>query len=243
MKKNQKKEFSEPQADKDRKTAKADEKEIEKEDTKEESANDSQETAAQGDTCNDESGKTAEGDGKEKKEATETDLLKFYLSKSMKDLKEQKDKNEDLDKRNGIMKSQIEQCKDKYDRLVSEYENYRRRTAEEKAKIGGDAVAKAVLALLPALDNLERAMPFAQSNHESFVKGVEMTLRQMSEAFKSLGVEEIEAQDKVFDPNLHDAVMHVDDDSLGESVITQVFQKGYKIGDKVVRHSVVKVAN
>ncbi len=86
-------------------------------------------------------------------------------------------------------------------------------------------------------------MPFADSNPESFIKGVEMTLRQLIEAFKSLGVEEIEAQDAAFDPELHDAVMHVEDENAGDSVVVEVFQKGYRLGDRIIRHSVVKVAN
>jgi molecular chaperone GrpE len=86
-------------------------------------------------------------------------------------------------------------------------------------------------------------MPFAEANHEGFKKGVEMTLKQFTEAFKSLGVEEIEAQEAVFNPELHEAVMHVEDESVGDSVITEVFQKGYRLGDRIVRHSVVKVAN
>lgn len=99
------------------------------------------------------------------------------------------------------------------------------------------------MSLLPALDNLQRALPYADSNPESFVQGVKMTLNQLTEGFKTLGVEEIEAGGEKFDPDLHNAVMHCEDESLGDSVITEVFQKGYKIGEKIIRHSMVKVAN
>lgn len=177
------------------------------------------------------------------KQPSEIDILKLYLSQTMEKLKKREEELEKLKASEEQAKEQVLRCKERYDALTAEYENYRRRTAVEKENLSTDAISKAVLALLPALDNLERAMPFANSNHESFVKGVEMTLRQLQDAFKSLGVEEIEAQGAVFDPQVHEAVMHVDDENAGESVITEVFQKGYKLGDKVIRHSVVKVAN
>lgn len=174
---------------------------------------------------------------------TEIDFLKAYLKQALEEAKRQKDENAALKAQQESKDAQIKQLRERYDGLAAEYDNYRRRTSAEKESLGTDATAKAVLALLPALDNLERAMPFAQTNPESFTKGVEMTLRQLEEAFKMLGVEEIEAAGAPFDPGLHEAVMHEEDDSVGESLITGVFQKGYRMGDKVVRHSVVKVAN
>lgn len=178
-----------------------------------------------------------------KKQPTETDVLKFYVKQTLEELKKQKDENEKLKSQLDTSEAQLRGYKEKLESTVREYDNYRRRTGIEKENLGTEATSKAVLALLPALDNLERAVPFADSNPESFKKGVEMTLRQLEDAFKSLGVEEIEAQGAEFNPELHEAVMHVEDESLGESVITDVFQKGYKIGGKIVRHSVVKVAN
>lgn len=179
----------------------------------------------------------------EEKQPSETDVLKFYVKQTLEELKKQKEENEKLKSEFEVSEAQLRGYKDKLDSTVKEYDNYRRRTTVEKENLGAEATSKAVLALLPALDNLERAVPFADSNPESFKKGVEMTLRQLEDAFKSLGVEEIEAQGAEFNPEFHEAVMHVEDESLGESVITDVFQKGYKIGDKIVRHSVVKVAN
>lgn len=187
------------------------------------------------------SGASSEEDSK--KQPSDTDILKFYVKQLQDNSKKQKDENDSLKLQVKQLESQMIQCKEKFDGLVAEYENYRRRTTAEKENLGTESTSKVVLALLPALDNLERAMPFAQSNSDSFNKGVEMTLRQLTDAFKSLGIEEIEAQNSVFDPELHEAVMHVEDDSLGESIITDVFQKGYRLGDKVVRHSVVKVVN
>jgi molecular chaperone GrpE len=97
--------------------------------------------------------------------------------------------------------------------------------------------------LLPALDSLERAIQFSASNTVSYKQGVEMTLKQLCDGFKSLGVTEIEAQGAAFNPDMHNAVMHVEDEAQGDSVVTEVFQKGYAIGERVIRHSVVKVAN
>lgn len=228
--KKQRKDGDEPQTEKE--TASAE---------KTEASQDENVTAAK-----DEAEGKAEGggdEGEEGKKPTEVDFLKFYLQQSLEDLKKQKDENEELKKQSDQLNDQLAHCKEKYDGLVAEYDNYRRRTALEKENLGDDATSKAVLTLLPALDNLERAMPFAESNPDSFKQGVEMTLRQLADAFRALGVEEIEAQGAVFDPELHDAVMHVEDDGVGESVVTDVFQKGYRLGDKVVRHSVVKVAN
>lgn len=185
---------------------------------------------------------TGDGTGA-KKEVTETEFLKMYLEQTMKELKKAKDEKESFQSQIKAAEAQRDKYKDNLEKVVAEYENYRNRTAREKAELGAAATSKAVKTLIPALDNLERAMPFADSNPESFKQGVEMTLRQLSGAFKELGVEEIEAEGAVFDPNLHEAVMHVDDDTLGESVITEVFQKGYRLGEKVIRHSVVKVAN
>lgn len=232
VKKNQDKDM-EQAAENSKKTAKAEEQNTE--DNKTKAKAEAEEKKSEAQEKKDESG--------EKKEPSEIDLLKAYLSQTLEELKRQKDENDRLKTDNEKLNEQISLCKDKFERLASEYENFRRRTAVEKENIAIDVKSKVVLTLLPVLDNLERAMPFAGSNSESFEKGVEMTLRQFYDAFKSLGVEEIEAQNAVFNPEYHEAVMHIEDENLGEGIITEVFQKGYKIGDKVVRHSVVKVAN
>ena len=133
--------------------------------------------------------------------------------------------------------------KDKYLRMLAEYDNFRRRTAKEKESIYADATADAILAMLPVLDNLERAAAATPTNDQesAFAQGVALTLKSAMDAFARLGVTEIETQ--TFDPNLHNAVMHVDDDSLPEGAIVDVFQKGYKKGDHVIRYAMVKVAN
>ena len=140
------------------------------------------------------------------------------------------------------LKSQMAQQEDKYLRLAAEYDNYRRRTAKEKESIWSEAKADAAVAFLPVYDNLERALK-QDTADEAYKKGVEMTMTQLKQVLTKLGLEEIPALGQPFDPNLHNAVMHVEDDSVGENTIVEVFQAGFKAGDKVVRFAMVKVAN
>lgn len=132
--------------------------------------------------------------------------------------------------------------KDKYLRLLAEYDNFRKRSVQEKLNAFSDATAKAALEVISVIDNFERAMA-ADCSDENYKKGVEMIYGQFLEVIKKLGVEEIEALGKEFDPNLHNAVSQVEDDSLGENIVSQVYQKGYKLGDKVIRTAMVVVAN
>ena len=132
--------------------------------------------------------------------------------------------------------------KDKYLRLLAEYDNFRKRSVKERLDASADATAKAALEVISVIDNFERAMA-AECSDESYKKGVEMIYGQFTEVIKKLGVEEIEALGKEFDPNLHNAVSQVEDESFGESTVSQVYQKGYKLGDKVIRCAMVVVAN
>ena len=138
--------------------------------------------------------------------------------------------------------TELQEEKERYLRLMAEYDNFKRRTAREKQQAYTDAKADALTALLPIIDNLERAVQ-SGADGAGLRDGVQMTLTQAAEVLKSCGFEEIEALHKPFDPQLHNAVLHVEDESLGEQEICDVLQKGYKIGEKVVRHSMVKVAN
>ena len=131
---------------------------------------------------------------------------------------------------------------DKYLRLAAEYDNYRKRTAKEKEALWSDAKADTAAAFLPVYDNLERAIK-QPSTDEAYKKGVEMTMNQLKEVFSKLGIAEIPALGEPFDPNLHNAVMHVEDENLGENVVAEVFQAGFMCGEKVIRFSMVKVAN
>ena len=133
---------------------------------------------------------------------------------------------------------------DKYMRLYAEYDNFRRRSQKEKEGIYSDAYVDALTQILPILDNLERAAQYGGDDKEHpLSKGLELTLKSFRETLEKMGVKEIEAMGKTFDPNLHNAVFHVDDESYGESEIVEVLMKGYTKGDKVIRYSMVKVAN
>ncbi len=132
-------------------------------------------------------------------------------------------------------------AEDKYLRLAAEYDNFRRRSIKERENLFADAYADALAAFLPVLDNLERAAQFADG--ESVAKGVAMTLKGINDTLERLGITEIEAEGKPFDPQVHNAVLHVEDETLGESVVAEVLQKGYRKGDRILRYAMVKVAN
>lgn len=140
------------------------------------------------------------------------------------------------------MQAQLVEKEDKLLRLAAEFDNFRRRTQKEKEGIWGDATASAVGALLPVYDNLERALK-QETQDEAYKKGVEMTMAGLMKALEGLGVTQIDAVGQPFDPNVHNAVMHVEDDTLGENTVAEVFQAGFKLGEKVIRFAMVKVAN
>ena len=142
---------------------------------------------------------------------------------------------------NKKLNNELEALKDRLLRVTAEYENYRKRTAKEKEGIYTDSCADVIKEILPVVDNLERALA-ADGSVEDLKKGIEMTIKGLQSSFDKLGVEEIDASGE-FDPNLHQAVMHIEDESLETNVVAEVFMKGYKRGDKVIRHTVVKVAN
>ena len=131
---------------------------------------------------------------------------------------------------------------DSYLRLAADYDNFRKRTVKEKEASYGNGKADAVEKLLPVYDNLERALN-QSTEDEAYKKGVEMTFTQLVSIFAGLGVEIFGNVGDSFDPNIHNAVMHTEDDSVTENTITQVFQKGFRIGDRIVRFAMVQVAN
>ena len=142
---------------------------------------------------------------------------------------------------NKKLSNEAEALKERLLRLTAEYENYRKRTAKEKESIYTDACTDVLKEMIPVLDNLERAIQ-VEGNAEDIKKGVEMTIKGFNSSFEKLGVEEIDATGE-FDPNLHQAVMHIEDENFGANAIAEVFQKGYKRGEKIIRYTVVKVAN
>ncbi len=132
---------------------------------------------------------------------------------------------------------------DKYIRQLAEFEIFRKRSNSEKTAMYSNGVRDTVEKLLPVIDNFERAVEAADDKEDPMYKGVEMILKQFMEILENLGVKEIPSKGEPFDPNVHSAVMHIDDESCDENVVVEVFQKGYTLGDKVIRPSMVKVAN
>lgn len=152
---------------------------------------------------------------------------------------------EDIDDDTSEEDERIEQLENRYKSLYAEYENYRKRTVKEKENLYSDAVADVSSQWLAIIDNIDRAMESIKDNSdENVVKGIEMIGKQASDVMKKIGIEEIPCQrGTAFDPNFHEAVMHLEDDSLGEQEIASVFQKGYIYKERVIRHAVVQVAN
>ena len=139
------------------------------------------------------------------------------------------------------MTAQAEDMKDKYLRTLAEYDNYRKRTAKEREGIYADAYADCIKNLLPLLDNLERASQFTEG--DQVAQGVKMILGTLPDILGKMNVSAFGAPGDTFDPEIHNAVMHVDDEQYGEGEIVEVFQQGYKYGDKIIRYAMVRVAN
>ena len=151
---------------------------------------------------------------------------------------------EEAPKESELEKAQkaLAQEHDQYLRLAAEYDNFRKRSRKEKEALYTDVKAETAGKFLPVYDNLERALA-NETSDEAYKKGVELIMAEFRKIMTGLGVEEFGEAGETFDPNAHNAVMHVENEELGENVIAQVFQKGFRIGDKVIRHAVVQVAN
>lgn len=141
------------------------------------------------------------------------------------------------------LEDEVAQWKDKYMRLAAEYDNYRKRTANEKLSIYDDATANAVTELLPVADSMQMAMANLQDADPEILKGIELVSNQLAKSFEKLKVEAYGEIGDTFDPNLHNAISKIESDDLGENTLAQIFQKGYKKGDKIIRHAMVQVAN
>lgn len=155
--------------------------------------------------------------------------------------KQEENKEEDAEKKPSA-EQQVKEANDKYLRLMAEYDNYRKRSQKEREALYGDIKADVLNKFLPVYDNLVRALD-QPTEDEAYRKGVEMIMAQFNKTMENLGVTEIESVGQPFDPNLHNAVMHVEDETKGENEIVEVFQKGFKLGEKVIRFAMVKVAN
>lgn len=170
-----------------------------------------------------------DNENEEKNEEVKDDLSEIEIFE--KQIEEEKKKSEEL---NNMLQ-----------RTMAEFDNFRKRTIKEKERIYNDAVTDMVKEFLPVLDNLERAMDTfnEKSVDKEVLDGVTMVFNQLQEVFNKLGVEKIESVGEQFDPELHNAVMHIEDETIDDNTVVEEFQKGYKIKDRVIRHSMVKVAN
>lgn len=141
-----------------------------------------------------------------------------------------------------LQKGQLEEQEDRLKRLMAEFDNFKKRSSKEREGLYNSLVSDIFTSLLPVIDNLEKAVE-AKTEDESYKQGVELVLKQFKDVLTANGVQEIEAVGQTFDPELHEAVGSVVDESLGEKIIKEEYRKGYKIGTKVIRHSMVVVAN
>lgn len=172
----------------------------------------------------------------EKTGNTEKTSSEEKKTESKKSEKKSESKTEKLEK-------ELAAAKEAHIRTLAEYDNYRKRSTREKEAAYGDSKADCLKELLGVLDNFERAISAGETDLESYKKGVEMIYASFCETLKKLGVEAFGEKGEPFDPNIHNGVMHTEDESLGENVIAQVFSKGYRLGDRILRPAMVQVAN
>lgn len=163
-------------------------------------------------------------------------------SKKEKEKEKKNDEEKKAEQAEQAVSEAMAALNDKYLRLCAEYDNFRRRSQKEKDSLYGDVKADTLLKFLPVYDNLVRALN-TPTQDEAFRKGVEMTMNQFNTTMEKLGVTKIDSLGEKFDPALHNAVMHVEDEEKGENEIVEVFQEGFRLGDKVIRFAMVKVAN
>ena len=170
------------------------------------------------------------------------------MSDKQKDFKEElkEEVNEKVKKttenKDMVPKQDYDDLDDRYKRILAEFENFKKRSSKEREGMYNSVLSDVVEVILPVLDNLENAAK-VETEDENYKQGIELVLKQFKDVLKSKGIEEIEAIGSTFDPELHEAVGSIQDDNLGEKEIAQEYRKGYKIGSKVIRHSMVVVAN
>ena len=185
---------------------------------------------------------TEEINSEEKTVKPSEDKKSDKKSKKEKEKEKQNDEETKAEQAEQAVSEAMAALNDKYLRLCAEYDNFRRRSQKEKDSLYGDVKADTLLKFLPVYDNLVRALN-TPTQDEAFRKGVEMTMNQFNTTMEKLGVTKIDSLGEKFDPALHNAVMHVEDEEKGENEIVEVFQEGFRLGDKVIRFAMVKVAN
>ncbi len=178
------------------------------------------------------------------KEQTEAEEQKEQTEKTEKaHSEEKKTESKKSESKTEKLEKELAAAKEAHIRTLAEYDNYRKRSTREKEAAYGDSKADCLKELLGVLDNFERAINAGETDLESYKKGVEMIYASFCETLKKLGVEPFGEKGETFDPNIHNGVMHTEDESLGENVIAQVFSKGYRLGDRILRPAMVQVAN
>jgi len=168
--------------------------------------------------------------------------VKEELTEEKEEIRENTDEVIEVRKQNETLKIQLEETDDRLKRVAAEFDNYKKRTLKEKEGMYDSLMGDVVSRLLPVIDNLEKAVS-SPTEDESYKQGVELVLKQFKDVLTANGVKEIESVGKPFNPELHEAVSSVVDENLGEKIIKEEYRKGYKIGSKVIRHSMVVVAN
>ena len=170
------------------------------------------------------------------------------MSDKEKEILEQKENNQPKEEANKetnkemVPKQDYDELDDRYKRILAEFENFKKRSGKERESLYNSILSDIVEVILPIVDNLENAVK-VETQDEEYKKGIELVLKQFQETLKAKGVEEIKALGETFDPELHEAVSSIQDENLGEKEIAQEYRKGYKIGNRVIRHSMVVVAN
>ena len=152
------------------------------------------------------------------------------------------EKKENIETEQDSTKQELEEMTDRYKRLMAEFDNFKKRSSKERETLYNSLISDIITSILPVVDNLEKAVS-TKTEDESYKQGVEMVYKQLIDTLSNLGVEQIPTVGETFNPEYHEAVSSVEDDTLGEKEIKEEFRKGYKIGDKVIRHSMVVVAN
>ena len=157
-------------------------------------------------------------------------------------VEELNNKEKELNEKLSKVKDELEDIKDRHTRLIAEFDNLKKRSAKEREGLYNSIMSDVISSFLPVIDNLEKAAE-AESKDEEYKKGIELVLKQFKDVLSANGVKEIEAVGQPFDPELHEAVSMIQDENLGEKIVASEYRKGYKIGNKVIRHSIVVVAN
>jgi len=186
--------------------------------------------------------KEADVSAEETKEEVKTEAVEKNIEESKEEGKEETSKKKEKKDKKDLM---IEELTDKYKRTFAEFDNYRKRTEKEKSAMYEIGARDMIEKILPVVDNFERGLQMVpeEERTQPFVDGMDKIYKQLMKSLEDAGVKVIEAVGKEFDPNFHNAVMHIEDENLGENVVAEEFQKGYMYRETVIRHSMVKVAN